>query len=257
MMQLDNNDDDDETLKTDIVCKLMMTTEKNRQQKVEGEERGDKAIVGLDVSESHNAVSNELLGTTASKMKKLLLQLNDLQNKGDVQGGCGLTEYTLHQLYDKAEELFMMLCQVYENHIIFSEVDRRALGPLLRTSLPALVLRVQEDGKYFTDKRLTHACKVRSGLQFLLDDYGDFPAESHHDEGDGREKETLAKALSEHLQHMDLVEYDGQFIRLKHRASYHYRSRGHDKMVQRMPEHHIWWKMVSPRTYLFNANTML
>ena len=111
----------------------------------------------------------------------------------------------------------------------FSNDERRIVGPLLQTALPRLNVKLYHE-KFSSAWSYKFACAIRSGLQYLLDDYASFPTP------DG----ILQEALTPWVQEFNLKEYDDCFR--------HHQPNGFSRIpdlssdIKRVPHSHWWWR---------------
>jgi hypothetical protein len=120
-----------------------------------------------------------------------------------------------------------------------SEVNRETLGPLLVALLPSISRYVNQETAPFTSYNILVGCQVRSGLQFLLDDYGNFPTISRH-VGEA----TLQSYLERWRQsnELALAAYDNRFVEFKSDSKERYSVKDiYEEEVERLPLSHVWW----------------
>ena len=112
----------------------------------------------------------------------------------------------------------------------FSDDERRIVGPLLEMALLNLEEKLYHEIDEFPTSSYHNVCSIRSGLQYLLDDYLLFPTP----DGD------LQHTLTLWVPQLDLKRYDNYLWNYKpypHQSvddsSYH---------IHQTPNHHWWWR---------------
>jgi len=112
----------------------------------------------------------------------------------------------------------------------FSNDERRIVGPLLQTALPRLNVKLYHEIDEFPTSSYRNVCIIRSGLQYLLDNYSSFPTPNG----------VLQEALTSWVKELDLQRYDDCL------ASYeedpHQPVGNLSYYVYRTPNHHWWWR---------------
>ena len=83
-----------------------------------------------------------------------------------------------------------------------SEYYKKEIGPLLEICLPAIFLHIESEMDSFPSAPFKRILELRSGLQYLLDDYKHFPATN------GLLETSLLKFQSELEEKLRLSEFD-------------------------------------------------
>ena len=112
-----------------------------------------------------------------------------------------LAVLTRADLDDSDGAIIDVFYNLYEVGLVRVEIvdhtDRNSIASLLKTVLPNMKTFVEDETDTFPSTTFECSCVVRSGLQFLLDNYRDFP--------------TLNKSLEEFKSSLDLEEFDDCF----------------------------------------------
>jgi hypothetical protein len=85
----------------------------------------------------------------------------------------------------------------------FSDDDWLTLGSLLYPHLPDIRRYVKWTVKHFTTLNIVHACRIRSGLEFLMNNYANYPIDPRR--RDGRK---MAIVLFDFRYHPEVVDFD-------------------------------------------------
>jgi hypothetical protein len=150
------------------------------------------------------------------------------------------TSLTVDMLSHTCEMILLHLYGIAMEKEIINEADRQVVGPLLHVCLPALrwymnwLTNVCHNETY----KMRYVCAARSGLQFLLDDYGAFP--TYHHDGSGGTLETPLTLWRAQAQ-VDLIGYDAQFVQFTPVDDYSWDSEEFYHEAQQVPPHHVWW----------------
>ena len=110
------------------------------------------------------------------------------------------------KLAHRAEDVLVKFFEIGKKRSSFTADEKRTVGPLIKAVLPALELKVDREIRRFPTTAFETVCACRSGLQYLLDDYRDFPTSA--------EKGSiilLAEDLEKFAESLDLEEYDDSF----------------------------------------------
>lgn len=138
------------------------------------------------------------------------------------------------------EKLFYRLFDINRQHIVFTEDERKHVGELLHKTLPLIEKCIGELSLFMHHAgRICSANIIRSAVQFLVDDYGDFPISA-----DDECTETLSDALQKLAQSDAVAELDEKV------HTWNNGGPGMDDVydysdvvgVGEMPDSHTWWK---------------
>lgn len=144
--------------------------------------------------------------------------------------------------YHLAERVFFDIYDLGISGHVFSEDEKNELGPLLGIVMPNLEFCIRREYFHFPTSSYKSACYVRSGLQYLRDNYRDFP------NLDG----TLDTAIREWLDDsaVDYEEYDDWFKVFRgdpYEYDIHFGSEDEDA-DSRDPSHTWWHTQWPPKT---------
>lgn len=111
-------------------------------------------------------------------------------------------------LMNNVEDCLIVMCKAGVSQINFTPEDKLELGILVQNALPAISSRINYIVSDFPPRDIQSSKYERSGLQFLFDDYKDFPV--CRAEGDASE---LSQVLSDFKAKEDVDEWDGYLRR--------------------------------------------
>jgi len=183
------------------------------------------------------------MSTTHTEMLQLT-QLNsgptDMEDMGLINGdslmllltqlnNCPTSIEDIGLINRYTEKIFVTLYCLRQELHQFSDDERRIVGPLLQTALPRLNVKLYHE-KFSSAWSYKFACAIRSGLQYLLDDYASFPTP------DG----ILQEALTPWVQEFNLKEYDDCFRHHQPNGFSHIPDLYSD--IKRVPHSHWWWR---------------
>ena len=104
-------------------------------------------------------------------------------------------------LYNLADKVFFAIVELEMEQIMLGEEEKAELGPLIHQSLSHLENDIENKTDMFPSINFESACRIRSGLQFLLDNYSNyFPKE---------ELERAGERISIFRENLDLDDLDG------------------------------------------------
>ena len=155
----------------------------------------------------------------------ILKRLIERQNSATIlEDGKWLMEHVVVQVFFT---LYHMCREGYR----FSDADRRMVGPLLQTTLPRLRFQLFSEIANFPKSFYHKACAIRSGLQYLLDQYPIFPQSGG----------VFKEALEQLVEHLDLEDYDACFKGYRPDLYNHHIDHLLATDILQMPKSHWWW----------------
>jgi hypothetical protein len=135
-------------------------------------------------------------------------------------------------MMNMAEKVLIVLYRMSVSGVVIQDADKVVIGPLLELCLPALKLKAELEMDKFPYSSFVCACTLRSGLQYLLDEYGSLPCS----EG------TLELPLNRMRTELDLDHYD---TLLSTYVADIYDPVGNRYLEEgsKVPESHHWWHL--------------
>lgn len=130
-----------------------------------------------------------------------------------------------------AELVWLYLFEIGRKKIIFTESEKKEIGPLIDYALPILSLEIGYCIDRFETSLSESTLIERSGIEFLLIDYKDFPA------ADGRNK--LEKRLEEFKRKTDFEELTATLVNWIEGPAGPLDFTG--PVPDGVPESHHWW----------------
>ncbi|CAL1540065.1 unnamed protein product [Lymnaea stagnalis] len=109
------------------------------------------------------------------------------------------------KLINNAEDCLFAIYKAGLSLINFTQEEKLEFGILLQQALPAIGCRISYIVSNFPPGSLRSSKIERSGLQFLFDDYKDFPVSKNNEDGDAYDMST---ALSDFREKEDIEAWD-------------------------------------------------
>jgi hypothetical protein len=204
----------------------------------------------VNVDDNAAAVSTGLSNVDNYNMRRLMRTLQNLTNwkkkrfpeeEDERKVWLSLTRYEKLKVFDDIKYVLIRIYYMTMDEDIIDEVDRYMVGPLVFNVLPIIRWFVKwddEDDDMIVTYKIEYECTIRSGLQFLMDNYDDFPLARDT-------RETLAQSLLQWRATLDLSEYDERFTKFASDPVYKLNRKRLYNISPRVPPHHWWWKKVS------------
>ena len=165
----------------------------------------------------------------SSPLTTLLTGLSELASLNSrpttPQDKCKLDHY--------AEKVFRTLFKIGQSHYRFTDDDQKTLGPLMETALPQLIHKIHSEIIGFLTPSFVTICTIRSGLQYLLDDYTQFPTSTGN----------LEASLKRMMSGVDMLEYDYNLKHYELEPYDFYDDKEISHEIQLAPRSHWWWRM--------------
>jgi hypothetical protein len=202
----------------------------------------------VNVDDNAAAVSTGLSNVDNYHMRRMMRTLQDLTNwkkkrfpeeEDERKMWLSLTWYEKLKVFDDIKSVLIRIYRMTMDGYIIDEVDRYMVGPLVFNVLPIIRWFVKwNDDDMIATYKIEYECAIRSGLQFLMDNYGDFPIARDT-------RETLAQSLHQWRTTLDLSKYDERFTKFASDPDYKLNHKRLYSISPRVPTHHWWWKKVS------------
>ena len=136
-----------------------------------------------------------------------------------------------------ADLIFFAIFDLEIEEVLVTEEQKDKLGPLIHQSLPYLEACIDNEALNFPTSSFESACYLRSGLQFLLDNYSNyFPEE---------ELERAGERISSFRESLDLDDLDRSLREYTHREfDPHYDVSETTTKLEDMGliDQHFWWQ---------------
>ncbi|XP_041975606.1 uncharacterized protein LOC121730566 [Aricia agestis] len=148
------------------------------------------------------------------------LQAAKFDTRADILASCHQTGRVLDLIYDLGTD-----------KTVISDENKAIIGPLLESSIKSIEIDVKSSALKYRRRLDTEALRKRSALQFLIDDFGDFPTK------------TQGKKFSEYFSDINelIAILDDLISKWKGRQDPDDPSSDRDE-ADDLPDSHTWWK---------------